>query len=340
MGQPFRRTVLALLGAIAATSSMGAAAQEDPVKIRIGWSTMPGHMIPVLFQNPKILRHYGQSYTVEPISFRGSSPQLTALAAGEIDLMTSSSGTLALAVTNADLDVKVVADVFQEGVPGYHSETFVTLADSGITKVEDLRGKRVGSNAIGSASDSAMRARLDKAGIKPRDFTSIQAAFPSMVALLDDKKVDLAPVLMPQLIAVKADPKYRVLFTAGDGLGHTDSVFLIASSSFIKDHHEAMQDFIEDYVRAMKWFKDPANHAAGAEIVAKFMKVPVSDVAYQFTRDDYYRDPNQRPDLPALQNTIDILNKIGLVPKTIQVVPNYADLSLIDEAVKRIAASP
>lgn len=331
---------IAVLGFVVAALAAPPAARAEPLKIRIGWSTMPGHMIPVLFQNPNILRHLGNSYVVEPILFRGSSPQLTALAAGEIDVMTSSSGTLALAVTNANLDVKVIADCFQEGVPGYHSETFVTRADSGITKVEDLRGKRIGSNAIGSASDSAMRARLDKASIKPRDFTTIQAAFPSMVALLDDKKVDLAPVLMPQLIGVEADPKYRVLFTAGDGLGHTDSVFLIGSADFIKAHRAGMQDFVEDYVRAMKWFKDPANKQAGSTIVAQYMKVPVSEVAYQFTNNDYYRDPNQRPDLPALQNTIDILNRIGLIPKTIKVVPDYADLTLLDEAVKRIAQSP
>jgi len=54
---------------------------EEPLKIRIGWSTMPGHMIPVLYAKPDILEHYGKSYTVEPILFRGSSPQITAMAA-------------------------------------------------------------------------------------------------------------------------------------------------------------------------------------------------------------------------------------------------------------------
>ncbi len=86
MGMHFRhrlRLGIAALG-FAAIGLSAPMASADPVRIRIGWSTMPGHLIPVLYLKPEILKHYGKSYTVEPVLFRGSSPQLTALAAGEI----------------------------------------------------------------------------------------------------------------------------------------------------------------------------------------------------------------------------------------------------------------
>ena len=53
---PLFRTLWGLAAMVAGLLSAGAALAE-PVKIRIGWSTMPGHMIPVLFSKPAILKH-------------------------------------------------------------------------------------------------------------------------------------------------------------------------------------------------------------------------------------------------------------------------------------------
>ena len=127
----------------------GSAKAEEPLKIRIGWSTMPGHMIPVLYSKPEILKYYGKSYTVEPILFRGSTPQLTAMAAGETDMGAFAPLALALAVQKAHLDVKAVAYIIQDGLPDYHSDSFFVRTDSGIKSVMDLKGKRIGMNAIG-----------------------------------------------------------------------------------------------------------------------------------------------------------------------------------------------
>ena len=61
----WRRVELVAATMVALIVAMSAQAQE-PLKIRIGWAQMPGHMIPVLYSKPEILKHYGKSYTVEP----------------------------------------------------------------------------------------------------------------------------------------------------------------------------------------------------------------------------------------------------------------------------------
>ena len=315
--------------------------RADPLTIRVGWSTMPGHMIPVLFSKPEILKHYGKSYVVQPIAFRGSSPQITAMAAREVDLVAFSPATLALTVLNAHLNTKVLADMLQDGVPGYHTETYLVRSDSSINSVADIKGKRVGTNAVGSASDTAMRAMLKRSNLTdPRDFTSIEAAFPSLPARLESKKVDMSVVLLPQDLEMLKSGKYRTLFTSAQAWGQTQLVFLAGRADFVAKNHDAMMDFMEDYVRAWRWFMAPENHAEAVKIVAGYMKQPEADLQYLFTKEDYYRDPFMQPNIPALQNAINVSKDLAVIPSTITVSPSYVDLDFVNEAKKRIEASP
>ena len=55
--------------------------------------------------------------------------------------------------------MKIVADNYQDGHAGYAQNTFFVLDDSPIKTVADLRGKRVGINAYGSAVDLTLRVR-------------------------------------------------------------------------------------------------------------------------------------------------------------------------------------
>ena len=336
-----RALKVAMVAMLVMLSFALAPAQADPLNIRVGWSTMPGHMIPVLFGPGKpYLKHYGQSYTVEPVLFRGSAPQLTALAAGEIDLIASSPATMALAVLNANLDVRLVADIIQDGIPGYHSETWLVKADSNIHTPADLKGKRIATNAIGSASDTAMRGVMLKAGLQDRrDFVTIQAAFPTMISLLDQGKVDAAPILMPGLTGALKTGKYRQIFVANDAFGPSDLVFLLGSADFVAKNRATMADFIEDYIRAMRWFSAPENRTQALKIIGDFMKVPPAELEHLFTKADYFRDPWEMPNVPALQSAIDLSKEAGILPGTID-VKKYSDFSFIEEAKKRIGANP
>jgi len=59
-----------------------ARAQAAPLKIRFGWAITPAQFLPVIFENTAVLKHYGKSYVTEAYYFKGSAPQITALAAG------------------------------------------------------------------------------------------------------------------------------------------------------------------------------------------------------------------------------------------------------------------
>ena len=336
-GSISRRHVVAGAAALGG-AALARKAHAAPRTLRLGWATMPGHLIPVLFDNPdqKGLKHYGKSYTVQPILFRGSSPQLTALASGELDFFASAPSTLALGVSNAHLDLQVVADIIQDG-PHNHSDTWLVAGSGPIHKIEDLKGKRLATNAIGSAADTAMRALLLQHGLKDRrDYVVIQAAFSAMPSLLEKGEVDCAPILNPFYEIMMKTGKYRGLFDAHDVFGNWQPVFLAAPAPLLAKNQEVVADFIEDYVRSRRWFLAPANRQAAIEIIARFMHLPKSDLQYLFTDQDYGRDPWSVPNVPGIQKPIDMAQKIGVLKQSIQVAPKHADLSFVTEAKKRI----
>src|SRR5260370_33220310 len=147
-----RRLALAAAATLVAASTAAAA----PLPIRAGWAVVPAQLTAILFEKKDILKHYGTSYTYEPIRFRGSAPQITARAAGEIDIAAFAFSTFGLAIQNAKMeDIRLIGDLYQDGIAGYYTSQYAVRADSPIKTIEDLRAKRLPSNGVGRAMDKA-----------------------------------------------------------------------------------------------------------------------------------------------------------------------------------------
>jgi sulfonate transport system substrate-binding protein len=314
-----------------------AAARAEPIKIRVGWVNVPGQITPILFEHPGIAKHHGKSYTLEPIRYPGSSVALTAFAAGELELANLTFTQVPTAIVNGGLtDLRILVDEFRDGVAGYDTIQYMVAKEGAINKVADLKGKVVAVNAIGAGTDIFMRVMLRKHGLEyPRDYTIIEAPFPTMRAMLADKKADLVIGVKP----FTEDPNFkangRTLFTQTEAVGPIDMVFLTGRESWIKKNRAAVVDFFEDFIAATRWYIDPANHQKAVEIVSRFTKIPASNLQWAFTKSDFYRDPNLRPDLTSIQRGVDLLKEFGFIRASVD-VPKYSDLSLVDEAAARL----
>jgi NitT/TauT family transport system substrate-binding protein len=80
---------------------------------------------------------------------------------------------------------------------------------------------------------------------------------------------------------------------------------------------------------------DPANKPAVVEIVSKFTKVPPQHLQWIFTKQDYYRDANAMPDIPAIQRQMDMLKEFNVLKANVE-VKKFTDLSIVEEAAARI----
>ena len=58
--------------------------------------------------------------------------------------------------------LSIISDNYQDGHAGYATNTFFVLQDSPIKTVADLKGKKVGINAFGSAVDLVLRVVLEE----------------------------------------------------------------------------------------------------------------------------------------------------------------------------------
>jgi len=326
-----------LLVLAAAALLPGGVGAAEPVRIRVGWVVVPAQFTPILFEKKEIARHLGRSYTFEAVHFRGSTPQITAMAARELEIAALAYSSFALTLQNAKMDIKVVADMFQDGVPGYYSTNYVVRADSPIRAIPNLRGKTIATNAIGGAVDVAVRAMLRKHGMEDkRDYTIIEARFPAMDAMLREGKVDAAGLVQPFYHEAMSRGGIRTLFTQRDAVGVTDMIFWAARTDFIAQHRAALVDFLEDTVRSLQWYMDPKNREEAIEIIARYTKKKPEDFRpWVLTGQDVYRDPNAVPNLEALQRNVDLLRELGLLKDRMD-VRQHADLSLLEAARARL----
>jgi sulfonate transport system substrate-binding protein len=322
--------------------ALSSAAAQAQTKIRLSYIVPVSNWATMLMQKKDLMKHEGKSYTLEIIQFRSTTDLITALATGELEIANLGFTTLPLAVVNAGLtDLRIISDELQDGVPGYYSNEFLVRNDDSVRAWEDLKGKVVTSNAAGSGTDIPLRVMLAKHGLQDkRDVTIIEAPIPAMPAMLAEKKTDLVILPLPFTNNPKTRAATRTLGTAGDAVGINQLGIWVARSGVIEKNRAAFQDFMEDALRIERWYVDPKNHDGAVQAAMAVTKTPKQFWdSWLFKKDgqngDYYRNPDGKPDIDALQKTIDLQVQYGFLKQTID-VKKYVDLSLVEEAVKRL----
>jgi sulfonate transport system substrate-binding protein len=327
----------AAFAAVLLSGGLLAAAAAEPLKIRLSYVVPVNNWATLLMEKKDLAVHLGKSYTLEITRFAGTPPMITALAASELDIADLTYPTLPIAIQNAGLDdLRIIADEFQDGNPGYYSNEYYVLADSPIKTIEDIKGKAVAVNVSGSAVDIALRAMLRRHGLEnKRDYTLVESPFPTMRAMLTEKKVDLVSVALPFSLDPELRRLGRPLFDSKDAIGVAQFSFWVARKGFIEKNRAALTDMMEDSLRIVRWYLDPANHMEAMAICGKITRQPAERFAWAFTKQDNYRDPDMMPDLAALQRNVDLTRDLGFVGKSLDVT-KYADLSVVKDAAARL----
>lgn len=331
------RGLKALLALPVVAIAVTGTARAEPLLIRNSYVVPVSDWEPLMVEKKDLAKHWGKSYVMEAVRYQGTPPMITALANGELEIANLAYSTLGIAVQNAGIgDLRVISDGFRDGVPGYFSNQFFVRKDSGIKSIADLKGKVLATNVIGAGVDIAMKAGLKKHGlIDKRDFTVIEAPFPTMPAILNDKKADLVTAVMPFALNPLLNQIGVPLYDQTEGMGTTQFTMWTARKSWIDKNRAALVDYMEDMIRIVRWYLDPKNHDEAAKIASGLLKIPPERFGWLFTKQDYYRDPGMVPDLVALQRNVDTTLELGFIRSRVD-VKQHSDLGLIEEAAKRL----
>jgi sulfonate transport system substrate-binding protein len=326
--------------ALALGLGFASAAHADPVLIRLAYIVPVSNWATMLFQVPGVAKHEGISYKFEAVHYQGTPMLVQAHAANELEIGDHGYSSLVFSIVNAGLDMRVIADELQDGVPGYYSNQYLVRKDSPIKTVEDLRGKILAVNAKGSGTDIPLRAMLRKHNLSDNDVTLIEAPIPAMPAMLDEHKIDLGAVPLPFTADPHVQAVDRPLFLQRDAAGISPLAFWAARASWLEKNRAAVVDFLEDVLRTERWYLDPKNHKQAVAIASRVGKQPPAYYdKWIYVKNgedgDYYRDPNGIPNVDAIQKNVELQKELGFAQASIDVA-KYTDLSYIREAAARL----
>jgi NitT/TauT family transport system substrate-binding protein len=332
------RVSTALAAAAAVILAFGANA--EPLKVRIQYADPTTHLTPLVPVMPAgVLRHYGTSYVIDPIFIQGSSPSITALAANELELAALGSQSLAIAVGEAKLDVRAIAQVITVAAPGRPSGWYWARKDE-IKRVEDLKGKVVATNARGGTVHAGSLLYLKRHGLEEtRDYQTVELRFPAMLPALLGAKADLVFLVEPFDHDAEANPKLVKLFSAAEAMGQVETGFWVGRTDWIAKNRATLVDMLEDMILFRKWCYDPAHSQEARELLSKIGKRPVAQFAKVFTKDDtLQRNIDLQLDVANIQRNIRDLNEAGAMNLNIE-AKNYVDMSIAKDAAARLVAA-
>ena len=339
-----RRKYGAVVGmAVGLIVGLATLAQADPLTIRVGWVQTPGHLAPLIealgkrasrnlqASRPE-LRDAGDALQRHDAANPGAGDQRTGdrLAGDRARWPWRSPTRISTSAIVAD----VVAGRASRAIS---REYFVVKADGPIKKIEDVKGKRIATNTIGSASDSAMRTMFRKHGIKDSDFTTVETNFANMPAMLEGGKVDMIGVLPQFAKGIVDNAKYKVLFTARDAVGPTQAVMWAMRADVIAAHRPVIGRFLRGPYPRRALVPRPDEPRGGASTsAAEVTKLPTEKLALRLHQGRFLPLARcaARNRARCRRRSTRRSNSRSL-PKRVEISPKYVDLSLIEEAKKR-----
>lgn len=241
------RRLLATLGlAFAMTlSSQSAVLATDTINFGVQPATMPIYIARAAGLLDPIEKKHDVKIVFRKFSY--GAPENQALAAGELQIASAGMGPAIVAA--ARLPAKLLAISILE------QTAIIIPSDSTVTKVADLKGKKIAYPGKGSQQFPLLVKALADAGLKVSDIQLFKTKGSDVPTLLANKSVDAGIVWDPHVSNALAAGHSKILIKAEKILpikaGHYIGNGVYARNDFIEARPELVQDIIGAIVKSI-----------------------------------------------------------------------------------------
>ncbi len=296
---------IALAGGLIASSF--AAAFAEPLKINIGIGGAAEEQLWLLIAKPELAPNQNKAYTIEFSRFPGGDKRLQAFEAGAIDIATATANQ-AIFAAGEGLGFKIIASLSREGERGFFTK-FMVRPDSPIKTVADLKGKTIGINSFSGSGHLWTKLALERHGLSESDVTLVPIPLPSHGESLKAGKIDVGMFPQPFADMISSEGAYRTIFTSKDGVPFEEELMLlVAKEDFLRKNSEAMRALLSDLARVTAYYAQNPKLARQALMDGKMVR---ADPAIYLNMADYFREPDLRVDVGALEKMQDLQLRAG-----------------------------
>lgn len=295
---------------------------QEPKKIKIGYPAISYNQIHIwIAKDAGLFRKHGLD--AEIVFFRGGQMATQALVAGDPPIV--NIGTVVQAGLQGH-DVVLIAS-------SENAYNYSVVARPGISRVEHLKGKRLGVSGFGSASHNASLILLKKFHLEPNKDVALVVAGPTSERLsaVEGGRIDATLLTPSELPRSRKQGLAEVYDLAGLGVEVQGNGFA-TSRSFIKSQRDTVLSALKGYVEAIHYIY--RNRDETKKIVAKYLRLTDAEVL-DATYTAFVKTVAKRP-TPTLKGIQFMLGEVAMkMPNAKTAKPEqFVDLSLLQQLDK------
>ncbi|MCC7346095.1 MAG: ABC transporter substrate-binding protein [Variibacter sp.] len=313
-----RRHYLIASAALAAAGIGRPAGAQSFATIRQGYQTNMWGMPTYYLMRSGLLEKRGLKF--EEFAVPSGNLTMQQMVAGQVDLGTYAGPSLILGHARGGLVGVAMIE--------YAGKTAKVMArkDLNITKVEQLRGKKIANQTGSSIGNIFVDQIAPAAGLKKGDYQEVRMNVTDMVAALTAKTVDAFVGTEPYNAIAEADGTANTVmdYSGVDNL----PVFMAATADFVEKHPETVVAYLRTWLDVANDFKN--NYDKVTDVIYAFF----TSKGYSLTRDTFKKalaavevQPGFPTDLkPYMQHHAEVLLK----EKKIKAIPDWSKVMRTD----------